>query len=175
MLLTMPRDAGFSCAGPHSNLCVVQERSEDRKRVIVRSLDPVKGRGPELARFDLDPKEDFWFCEISPEGTRLAVSPSPSGPIRILSLSGHRPLLIPIGGLKINAGFFWAADGKDIYFDSAANGGTVLFHLDMTGKTHVVWENHGGGWAFGMPSPDGRHFAINGETMNSNMWMMEDF
>jgi serine/threonine protein kinase len=175
VILRTSADSGFSCAGPHSNLCVVQERSEDRKQATVKGLDPIKGRGPELTRFDLDPTEDFWFCEISPDGTRLAVSPSPEGPIQILSLRGHRPLLIPIKGSRISGNLYWAADGKGLYFDSSVKRGTVLLHLDMKGNTHVLWENHGGGWAFGMPSPDGRHLAINAETMNSNIWMMENF
>jgi serine/threonine protein kinase/Tol biopolymer transport system component len=175
VILKASANSGFSCAGPHSDLCVFEERSEDRKQAIVTSLDPVKGRGPELTRFDLDPNEDFALCEISPDGTRLAVSPSPAGPIQILSLRGRRLSLVPIGRFKIDSNVFWAADGKGIYFGSKMKGGTVLLHLDMTGKPHIVWENHGGGWALGMPSPDGRHLAINGETMNSNMWMMENF
>ena len=37
-----------------SNLCAIAEPTQDRKRMIVTALDPIKGRGPELIRFDLD-------------------------------------------------------------------------------------------------------------------------
>src|SRR4029077_18366079 len=58
VILEAPKDSGISCA-TESNLCVFLERSENRKQAIVTSLDPLKGRGTELGRFDLDPNEDF--------------------------------------------------------------------------------------------------------------------
>jgi Tol biopolymer transport system component len=175
VIFTTHSGTGISCAAHGSNLCVVQERAEDRKQAVVSALDPVKGRGAEIARFDLDPKEDVRFCEISLDGTKLAYSPSSAGPIHILSLRGLRPVLVPIRGLRISSDLSWAADGKGLYFGSSVKGRTVLLHIDMKGRTHVVWENQGGGWAYATPSSDGRHLAIAGETMNSNMWMMENF
>jgi serine/threonine protein kinase len=167
-------ESGISCAGPHSNLCVLLELSQDRKQAIVTSLDPVKGRGPELTRFDLGPKE-YSCCVISPDGTRLAEISSPTSPIQILSLRGDRPLFVPISGSRISSALLWSADSKGFYFGSRLKGGSAVSHLDMKSRTHVVWENRGGNWALGIPSPDGRHLAIAGETMNSNMWMMENF
>ena len=51
-ILQVPRHANVSCARPPSNTCVIAEQSEDRKQMIVSIFDPIKGRGPELARFD---------------------------------------------------------------------------------------------------------------------------
>lgn len=44
------RDAYLQCARRSSNMCVIVERTEDRKQVVITAVDPLKGRGPELIR-----------------------------------------------------------------------------------------------------------------------------
>ena len=51
-ILQLSRHGNVSCARPPSDTCVLAEQSEDRKQMIVSILDPIKGRGPELARID---------------------------------------------------------------------------------------------------------------------------
>ena len=174
LLATSPM-SGVFCARPPFTLCVLGERTEDRKQLIFTSFDVVKGRGPELARFDLNPDVDFGDFDVSPDGTRLAVSGNPKGPIHILSLRGQPAQIIPGQNFKNMGSFFWAADGKGLYVTDTVKGGSVLSYLDLHGKTHVLWENRGGDWTYGFPSPDGRHLAILSSTMNRNMWIMENF
>ena len=154
---------------------MVAEASADHKQGIVTAFDPLKGRGRELARVGIDPNQHQWYCEISPDGTRLAVSASPEGPLRVVSLRGDRMQEVPLTGLKINTDLFWASDGNGFYFGSARKGEIVLLHLDLQGHTHVLWENRGGNYTFGIASPDGRHIAFAGNVVSSNMWMMENF
>ena len=87
----------ISCARPPSELCAIAEPNEDRKHVIISTVDPLKGRGPELVRFALDPNENGWFWDLSPDGTRVAATRSPAGPIYILSVHGE-----PIREIKVN-------------------------------------------------------------------------
>jgi len=174
LIATSPM-SGVFCARPPFTLCVLGERTEDRKQLIFTSFDVVKGRGPELARFDLNPDVDFGDFDVSPDGTRLAVSGNPKGPIHILSLRGQPAQIIPGQNFKNMGSFFWAADGKGLYVTDTVRGGSVLSYLDLHGNTHVLWENLGGEWTWGLPSPDGRHLAILSSTMNRNMWIMENF
>ena len=164
------------CARPPYNLCAVAEATEDRRQVIITSFDPVKGRGTELARLDLDPalNEEGRLCDISPDGTRLAVSRGPKGPISILSLRGQPTQIVEAEGLNEMLFLCWAADGKGLYISNGVHGGT-LSHVDLQGHADVLWENYGGNWTRGLPSRDGRHLAIQGETGGSNIWMMENF
>jgi eukaryotic-like serine/threonine-protein kinase len=166
---------GVFCARPPSTLCVLGARTEDHKQLIFTSFDVVKGRGPQLARFDLNPDVDFLDFDVSPDGTRLAVSGNPKGPIHILSLRGQPAQIIPGQNFKNMTSFFWAADGKGLYVTDTVKGGSVLSYLDLHGNTHVLWENRGSDWTYGFPSPDGRHLAILSSTMNRNMWIMENF
>jgi hypothetical protein len=46
----------------------------------------------------------------------------------------------------------------------------------LQGNVHVLWKNTGAeGETLALPSPDGRHLAIQSRTMSGNMWMMENF
>jgi len=174
-LVTTTLSAGIFCARPPSSLCVLGERTEDRRHLIFTSLDPVKGRGPELARFDLDPEIEFSDFNISPDGTRLAVSRDPLGPIHILSLNGHAEQVIPAKFNSLRADFCWAADGEGLFVPDKAERGTTLSYLDLHGHSRVVWVNPSGWPSWARPSPDGRHLAIESSSGTGNIWMMENF
>jgi len=168
--------SALTCAKPPSELCLIVEPSDDRKQVTVSTLDPVHGRGPELARFDLDLKEDGWPFELSPDGTRLAAVPSPEGPIYILSLRGQATQQVHVKGWSNLRWLSWAADGKSLFVYSGNRQERALLHVDLHGNAHFLWQNPGAyGEAAAKPSPDGRHLAMSGRTLNSNIWIIENF
>jgi len=173
-LVTTTLRAAIFCARPPSSLCVLGERTRDRKHLIITSIDVLKGRGSELASFDFDPAIEYWDFDISPDGTRLAVSGNPQGPIHILSLRNQAEQVIP--AKFNNAGeFHWAADGRGLYVPDQTVRGTVLSYLDLHGNAHVLWVNPSGWPIWARPSPDGRHLAIENSSGTSNIWMMENF
>jgi hypothetical protein len=51
----------------------------------------------------------------------------------------------------------------------------VLLAVDLLGHAHVLWRNHGYNLTNVRPSPDGRHLAILGSSLDSSIWMMENF
>jgi len=167
-----------SCAQRLSNLCVIAERSDDRKQMIVTGFDPLKGRVRELARFDVDPALDVnvdnLICVLSPDGTRLATAPGPNGPIKIYSLQDHSLTTIPSKGLDRLWNVTWAADGKGLYVGRHVADGTELLYVDLEGRSSHLWKSLGQK-CFGVPSPDGRHLAIYDWKRSANMWMIENF
>jgi hypothetical protein len=54
-----------------------------------------------------------------------------------------------------------------------------LLYSDLQGKANVMWqqagEQEGSLDIYAIPSPDGRQVAMFGWTLNSNMWMLENF
>ena len=56
-------------------------------------------------------------------------------------------------------------------------GATVMIcHTDLKGNAKVLWQYKGSsGVIMGLPSPDGRHLAIDALVMNNNVWMLEGF
>ncbi len=168
--------SALTCAKPPSDLCVIAEPADDRKQMTVSTLDPVHGRGRELARFDLDLKEDGWPFELSPGGTRIAAIPSPEGPIYILSLRGQAMQQIHVKGWSNLGWLSWAADGKSLFVYSTNRQERALLHVDLKGNAHFLWQNPGAyGEAAAKPSPDGRRLAMSGRTLNSNIWTIENF
>jgi eukaryotic-like serine/threonine-protein kinase len=177
-ILQASRPSPVSCARPPSSLCVIVEQSEDRKQMIVSALDAVKGRGAELARFDLardiDLFTDNLVCTLSPDGNRLALARSPESPLEIYSLRGQLIQRVPSNTLGKVFGVVWAPDQKGFFLTRKAEDGNELLHLDLKG--HLQSLRKCVGWAcFGSPSPDGRHIAIFDNNRNMNMWMMENF
>ena len=166
--------SGIFCARPPSRLCVLFESSEDRKQVIATYIDPITGRGRELARANVDPA-NVWSVDPSPDGTRIQVTELPHGPIHIVSLRGQPERVIPREFKGVSGDIFWATDGKGLYVPDETTSGRMLYYVDLNGNTRVLWANPGGWGTWARPSPDGRHLAIQSSSATSNMWMMENF
>jgi eukaryotic-like serine/threonine-protein kinase len=166
------------CARPPSNLCAVAEQGDDHKQMIITSFDPVKGRGLELARFELDSDYDmnanYLLWNISRDGTRLAAARGPEGPIQVRSLRGQPTQVIRAKGLNNMWRLKWAADGRGLFVSNREKGGAEILHVDLQGNAKLLWKCSGDR-CVGRPSPDGRHLAIYDWKQSANMWMMENF
>ena len=181
LIFSMRNGSLISCARAPSKLCAVAEESPDRKSMVVTAFDPIGGKGAELARFALRSDANGWIdsdhllvFQISPDGTRLAITRSPDGPIEIHSLTGQPTRVIPAWGLDRLTVLRWAADAKGLFVSKQLFNGTELVHVDLQGRTHSLWASHGG-HCFGTPSPNGRHLAIYDSEQSNNVWMMENF
>jgi len=181
-ILQLSRQGNVSCARPPSNTCVLAEQSEDRKQMIVSILDPIKGRGSELVRFDLDRElavVELPACVVSPDGTRLAMARSPESPLEIRSLHGQLIRKIPSQSVRNLIWLNWSADQKGFFATKKGQSGNELLYLDFKGKATSLRKCGGGtdssgGGCEGLPSPDGRHLAIVDRDQSNNMWMMEN-
>lgn len=166
----------ITCGLSRSAGCAIAEPSDDRKQEIISELDPLKGRGRQLASLDLDPAEEHWDTALSPEGARIAATRTPTGPIYILSLRGEAPKQIRVKGWSNLLSVNWTADGKGLLVSSGIRNAQVLLHVDLQGNAYPLWKNAGTvGETLGYPSPDGRHLAMQGWSSSSNMWMLENF
>ncbi len=168
----------LTCAKPPSTLCATAEPTEDRKQLVMTAFDPIQGRGAELVRLDLDQNEGAWMFDLSPDGTRFAVIPGPKGPIQILSLRGQPTQIVPTPQLNNIASMTWAADGKTMFVSNVTKDGVALYHVDLKGNTTFLWKSDGGGEGdenHSPVSPDGKHIAIKGWNVTSNVWMLENF
>lgn len=178
-LFQVVRPGPFSCARTKP-LCVIPEQTADHKQMVVTSFDPIRGRGREIARFDLSRDIDITveniLCAISPDGSRLAITRSPEGPIEIHPLEGGSTLMVPVRGSRQLFGLAWAPDQNGFFLESHTGDTAELLHIDMRGNTSTLWKRRGtSARAGGVPSPDGKHIAIYEMQRPANMWMMENF
>jgi hypothetical protein len=148
--------------------------------MTVTAFDPVNGRGSERARFTLGEDaglgvDHLLICDLSPDGSHLAVARSPTGPIEIYGLHDHRMHRISTSGLSPLRHIAWTADGKGLLVSAHKQNTSDLLHLDLQGRPDVIWKCTGPWVCWANPSPDGRHVAIYEAKQNANIFMMEDF
>ena len=170
---------GQLCAKSPSTVCAIAELMPDVKQLIFTGFDPVKGRGRELTRFDIDPNA-LYVWDLSPDGARIAIHKSDDRRIYLLSPAGPTPRGLVIKGWSSFENLNWAADGKGLFAASRNQEGSVLLYIDLRGNARIVWQqqetlgNESAGTS-GIPSPDGRHLAMMGFTQSANIWVIEGF
>lgn len=157
----------YACAAPGGKRCVLRV-SEPGKHYIFHELDPIHGKGRELARTQWTPAVygDWGIC---PDGTEVAlpVHDSPESKVRIVSLEGRPEREILLQGFRNINGLNWTADGKGWFVAFNTTVGLQLMHVDLSGRsTHLL-----DAW-FALPSPDGRKVALVIPSVASNAWMV---
>jgi serine/threonine protein kinase/dipeptidyl aminopeptidase/acylaminoacyl peptidase len=175
LVMTSDFHGPLSCAKSPATLCALAEQSQDAKQLIFTAFDALRGRGRELARFDIDPSGDYVWA-LSPDGTCIAILKSSEAQVSFLSVGRGDRREIRVKGWNSLDALAWTATGNGLLVSSRMQGGSVLLHVDSQGgNPHVLWKQEGGMATFGVPSPDGRHLAMLGWTINGNIWMMENF
>ncbi len=168
-------NSALVCARAPSNLCLIAEPTDDRKEMIFSALDAFKGRGAEVARFGLDPNDDGWQTDLSPNGSQIAFLRAPAGPLSVFSLRDHSTREIPLKASSNLKTLYWSFNNDGLFVTDYAQGNTRLLYLNLRGESFVLQERPGGEGGGVKQSPDGRHLAISAWTLSSNMWLMENF
>jgi len=125
---------------------------------------------------DINPAGDYHY-DISPDGSRLAIlnAGDREGDIRILTVAGGTAQHVKVKGWGALHSLDWAADGKGFFASALSGQGSTLLHIDLQGRAHAIWAQTARAQTWGVPSPDGKKLAILGATIQSNVWMIENF
>jgi len=170
---------GLSCARSPATLCVFSEWAPDQKQLIFSAFDPVRGRGRELTRTNLNQPFPYYSWDLSCDGLRLAFTQfdDREGRIQVLPLAGGETREVNVKGWNGLWRLFWAADGKGLFVSRRPTSGSMLLYVDLEGRASVLWEQKlAGRWlTWGAPSPNGRYLALVGRTTDSNVWLLENF
>jgi eukaryotic-like serine/threonine-protein kinase len=164
--------ASFHCGGLPGSPCVLCEM--DHGNAVFTEFDPVRGRGREVARVK---GEGLLPWNLSRDGTAIAfTASSDSTPtIRIISTRGGAPKRVtldrPIGVLNIA----WAADGQSWFVVSrTSESDWRLTRVKIDGTTVSLIPRQQ--WMYdAAASPDGKHVAYTSNTVDGNIWLLEDF
>ncbi len=176
------------CARHPATLCVIAETTPDHTQLVFTAVDPVRGRGREITRFEIKTTSDAHYSwDLSADGTRIAILKQSEATITLLSLVGNSTRAIAVKASPKLYSLDWSADGQGLFVSALADGGSTLLHLDLKGNARTLWYSKGGirqpGDLFlsgvlaprAIPSPDGRYLAIQEQSVSSNIWMMENF
>jgi len=166
----------YQCARAPATLCLVGEATKDDKQRVFTAFDPIQGRGREVIRIATDAGSRYSW-DISPDGSQLVMLfPAGGNRVRLLPLGGGKPRdLIVKGWPVLRDDPYWGADGKGFYVAGPSAKGATLLYVDLKGNATAIWEQNHGSVTWAIPSPDGLHLAIGGQTVESNAWMLENF
>jgi DNA-binding winged helix-turn-helix (wHTH) protein/Tol biopolymer transport system component len=149
--------------------CVLRQ-TDGHHMFIFYLLDPVLGKGRELARTTYTPTI-YGDWALSPDGAVAAIpnhdAQSPS--IRLVRLDGKGSE----SEIKIRQpyqlwGIGWARDGKGFFAEARTEAQHWLEYIRLSGEVHVLRETNGNTW--GVPSPDGRKLAFVDTTIERNVF-----
>jgi len=137
-------------------------------------LDPVRGKGRELARTAWS-RNILGDWDLSADGMQVAIPNhySRDASIRIVSLEPgpnqprERELTVP--GLTDLKGAVWAADGSGWFVTSDTDTGVQMCFVFPDGRSHLLGDIQG--WA--VPAPDGRRVAFVNRSTASNAWVLD--
>jgi len=168
----------YACGSSPSSSCVVAEIKD--QQLIFSHLDPVRGRGGEIARI-AGYQTGYPRWSLSPDGTRIAlVDPREGkGEVRILGVADRKVTVLPVQDWKW--GFLsiisWAADGKTLFAQAQDSLSFALISIDTNGNPRALQEMPtGSAWiADIVPSPDGRSLALTKRTYLDDVMLLENF
>jgi hypothetical protein len=153
----------FSCKYK-AKRCVIREVANNQS--VFYELDPVKGKGRELARIAAGGV--FGDYDLSPDGSMVSTTNIGHIPatIRVTYLD-RAPLQkeIRIEGPPPVGLAVWAPDGRGWY---VATGDQQTRFIDWAGHSRFVYDT--GNWM--VPSWDGKHVALLDSNHSTNVWLM---
>jgi Tol biopolymer transport system component len=161
-----------NCAAPPIPICAYSKK--ENNQIIFIGFDPRFKQKRELGRFTfIDPKA-FYGGMLSPDATQIVISRPAAGDIYLLNLQTKALRKIIVKNWTNFVSMDWTADGKGL-FVSALQPAGVLLHIDLHGNAQVLWQPGGEQPVWALPSPDGKHVAMPADSVNLNVWMMENF
>jgi dipeptidyl aminopeptidase/acylaminoacyl peptidase len=97
--------------------CVLAERSADKKQLVFHALDPLRGKGQQLASVDIGLAAPFYedfSWDVSPDGSRLVLTEPDKADsrVRVITLSDGREHDVVVKGWKELYLPSWSKDGK---------------------------------------------------------------
>lgn len=152
-------DGGARCAVAPAMLCAIAERHDDGRHVIFSALNPMSGRGQELARVDGRDFTDVRWA-LSPDGTRIAVADARGSHIRILLIGGPAAESIKVSGQYGINEISFTSDSRGVIVPSVDALRASLWSIALHGSPQLLWEHPGAVEIAGLPSPDGRQMAV---------------
>jgi dipeptidyl aminopeptidase/acylaminoacyl peptidase len=174
-IVTAPGAFTLACAWSPSDLCVVGQWVQEGQRPFLKvtALDPLKGLGPELLKVEAEATPEGF--SISPDGSHIAVEKFGDDHIRIYPLNGEPAWDLKAAGWANLSYLDWSADGKGLFVEGRTPRQSTLLCIDLKGHARPLWQQRGTVDTWGIQSRDGRYLAMLGGTMDSNVWMIENF
>jgi Tol biopolymer transport system component/DNA-binding winged helix-turn-helix (wHTH) protein len=173
IVLQAPAIVNFQCSRAPAAICAFSQL--EPKEFVFSVFDPAIGKPHEVAKLEqtLD-----WNWGLSPDGTSIAAVTfgATDNRIRLLSLSGQPTRELVVKNWYGFRSVDWAADSKGLFVASNPAGSRQsLLYVDLAGNAHPIWQVNSIWSSWAVPSRNGKYVAIPASTVDSNVWMAENF
>jgi len=174
VVLEAPAIGNFECSHAPATICAFGQ--EKPKELVISVFDPAIGEPHKVATLQKHTAD--WAWGLSPDGKSITAYTfgAANNRIRLISLSGEpsRELIV-----KDWSGFNsldWASDSKGFFISSNASGlSQSLLYVDLAGNAREIWHVNYIWPTWAIPSRNGKYLAILAPTIESNVWMAENF
>lgn len=142
--------------------------------VVISSIDPVAGKGAELARAP----SNTGAINLLPDGEAFAYVPMDTGSrnhVRIVSFKGGPHKDIVVQRATSLASLDWLSSGEGFFSTDVTPEHSRVLFISPDGTSRVLWSPTQMTAEWVIPSPDGRHLAMLVSTRQSNAWMVTNF
>jgi eukaryotic-like serine/threonine-protein kinase len=165
----------LACTSRAANFCAFGSMADDGRELVITAFDPGTGQGKELLRI---PTGTRWAP--SPDGSQVAfmkANENRTGRIRFIPLHGGQAREFTIKGYSNLGAVDWQPDSKGVFLGcNGPNNVATLVHIDLDGNVRLIWQAPEHPYTiWGVPSPDGRHLAMEGGGTDANVWMIDNF
>ena len=173
-VLEAPAIVDFQCARTPAAICAFSQ--QEPKEFVFSVFDPAIGEPHEVAK--LEERTTGWSWGLSRDGTSIAavIFGPDDNRIRLLSLSGQPTRELVVKNWNSFMSIDWAADSKGLFVTSNPAGlRQSLLYVDLAGNAHQIWQTNNIWPSRVVPSRNGKYVAIPALTVDSNVWMAENF
>jgi len=146
---------------------------------VITAFDPAGGSRRELLRIPTEPGVTYDWG-LSPDGSQIAIFKSDwnTGEIRFFPVAGGEARTVTVKGYVNLNSICWAQDSKSLFVGTSGSIGATLLHVELDGNARPIWQQPYAGerdGTWGIPSPDGRHLTVLGQSAEANVWMIDNF
>jgi eukaryotic-like serine/threonine-protein kinase len=178
------RAATLVCSKVKGGSCVMEELTPDRKEIVFTALNPLSGRGREIARIAtaLLPNESVCGLDdvcypwsLSPDGEAIAVHGHSSKHFELIYTKTGRRSSFNVHGWSLLDWIPWDP-GKNGLFAAAIRGQEAfVLRVGLNGETQVVSREPKDLGIYPAVSPDSRLLALMRWRASTNVWMIDSF
>ena len=170
--VVLPGQFSYRCAS-QARICVLSEVAKNQ--VVFSLLDPVKGRGRDLAHADPDSADSGW--SLSSDGKSIAfLTGSDLSQIHIINTADGSAHSLELKDWSLRT-ISWAPDNQHLYMSALLGSSVTISLVSLDGKFRKLVELRlGQGWLSNpMPSPDGHYLAYSLRTFDMNVSLLENY
>jgi eukaryotic-like serine/threonine-protein kinase len=169
----------YRCASLVNSRCVVAEGKGEQ--TTFSELDPLTGRGANIATVDLRGPSPNNYWALSHDGSKIAVVDEGlrRAEIQILTIADHKTDTRSVRGW--NGKYFqsvaWSADDSHLFVTGWSESSNALLSVDSRDNAQVLYEvRPGQAWIYDpIASPDGRYLSFTQRNYQSNIALLENF